>query len=70
VWGEGAVVVEKVVLKVWCLCGGVVYGQDADLLLLTLLRREPYFRVMREDMQNAEVRLTDISWCLKFFKGW
>jgi 5'-3' exoribonuclease 2 len=34
----------------------VVYGQDADLLLLTLLCHEPYFRVMREDMQNAEVR--------------
>jgi 5'-3' exonuclease len=35
----------------------VVYGQDADLLLLTLLCHEPYFRVMREDMQGGEVRV-------------
>jgi 5'-3' exoribonuclease 2 len=33
----------------------VVYGQDADLLLLTLLCHEPYFKVMREDMQGGEV---------------
>ncbi|KAF6261699.1 XRN 5'-3' exonuclease N-terminus-domain-containing protein [Scenedesmus sp. NREL 46B-D3] len=32
----------------------VVYGQDADLLLLTLLCHEPHFRVMREDMQSGE----------------
>lgn len=35
----------------------VVYGQDADLLLLALLCHEPYFKVMREDMQGGEVRL-------------
>ena len=34
----------------------VVYGQDADLLLLALLCHEPYFKVMREDMQGGEVR--------------
>uniref|UniRef100_A0A383WG32 Uncharacterized protein n=1 Tax=Tetradesmus obliquus TaxID=3088 RepID=A0A383WG32_TETOB len=32
----------------------VVYGQDADLLLLALLCHEPYFKVMREDMQGGE----------------
>ncbi|WIA19878.1 hypothetical protein OEZ85_005778 [Tetradesmus obliquus] len=31
-----------------------VYGQDADLLLLALLCHEPYFKVMREDMQGGE----------------
>jgi hypothetical protein len=39
----------------------VVYGQDADLLLLTLLCHEPYFRVMREDMQGGEVGACAVS---------
>ncbi|KAF8063012.1 ALKBH8 [Scenedesmus sp. PABB004] len=32
----------------------VVYGQDADLLLLALLCHEPHFRVMREDMMAGD----------------
>ncbi len=33
----------------------VIYGQDADLLLLSLLCHEPHMRVMRENM-NPQVR--------------
>lgn len=37
----------------------VVFGQDADLVLLTLLSHEPHVRIIREDMQ-ANVSLCSL----------